>query len=207
MRIVMMGKPGSGKGSQAQRLSRRFGLHHLSSGEILRAEIREGTHLGKEVEQYVLRGEIGPERLIAALVLDHIERKGYSEAYILDGFPRTIYQAEALDARYRPDAAILLEVTDEVILERLTGRLSCPNCGSVYNLLDHPPAEAGICDRCGKGLKRRGDDRREAIIQRLEVFRRDAAPVLDHYSESGRLRVVDGSPPAEDVYADIISIL
>jgi len=200
MRIVLLGKPGSGKGTQAAMLSAETGLPHLSSGAILRGEIREKTPFGLRIEEYVLRGEIGPQELIADLVLSHIERKGFAPGFILDGFPRTVYQADRLDSQYRPDRCVLIDVPDGVIVDRISDRLTCGRCGAIYHAVSRPPADPGACDSCGGTLARRPDDNAEAIRRRLETYREDVQPVLEAYQRAGRLIRLDGGRAPEEVY-------
>ena len=200
MRIILMGKPGSGKGTQASMLAAGTGLPHLSSGAILRDEIRERTLFGLKIEEYVLRGEIGPAELITDVVFSYIERKGYERGFILDGFPRTIYQAEKLDERFPPGRCLLLDVPDELIVERISGRLNCSGCGSIYHSVSRTPAVPGVCDECGGSLENRDDDRPEAIRRRLKIFRDEVQPVVDRYRETGRLITIEGAGAPDTVH-------
>lgn len=181
-------------------LSAETGLPHLSSGAVLRGEIRDKTPFGLKVEEYVLRGEIGPQELITDTVFSFIERKGFSAGFILDGFPRTVRQAERLDERYRPDLCVLIDVPDELIIERISGRLTCGGCGEIYHAVSRPPSEPGACDSCGGPVTGRPDDNAEAIRRRLETFREDVQPVLDRYRLAARLVTVDGSCAPEKVF-------
>ena len=184
-------------------LSEGTGLPHLSSGAILRDEIREKTPFGIQIEKYVLRGEIGPQELITEVVFSYIERKGYDQGFILDGFPRTIYQAEKLDEQYRPGRCVLVDVPDDLIVERISHRLTCAGCGAIYHAASRPPAAPGICDMCGKGLEHRPDDNTEAIFKRLEVFRADVQPVIDRYLAAKRLVIIDGAQSPSEVQASL----
>ena len=206
MRIVLLGKPGSGKGTQAAMLSEEAGLPHLSSGAILRDEIRERTPFGLQIEEYVLRGEIGPQELITDVVFSYIERKGYDAGFILDGFPRTVYQAEKLDERFRPARCVLIDVPDDLIVERISNRLTCAGCGAIYHTVFRPPANPGICDSCGGELGQRSDDNDEAIRKRLETYRDDVQPVLDRYLSVGRLTLIDGSSSPPDVFKELKTV-
>jgi len=205
MRIVLLGKPGSGKGTQASMLSEESGLPHLSSGEILRDEIREKTPFGLQIEEYVLRGEIGPQELITDVVFGYIERKKYASGFILDGFPRTVYQAEMLDGQYRPDRCVLIDVPDDLIVDRISQRLTCAGCGSIYHVTLRPPSSPGICDSCAGRLEQRSDDNAGAIRKRLETYRNDIQPVIDIYREAGRLHVIDGTSDPGEVYKSLSS--
>jgi adenylate kinase len=204
-RIVFLGKPGSGKGTQALALSRELGIPHLSSGEILRAEIREGTEFGRAVEEYVLRGEIGPEELIANVILHYLDRSGIGDGYILDGFPRTLLQAERLDERFPPDRALLLSVPDEVIIDRLSKRYTCAGCGAIGRMEDTGP-EGTACPECGGKLLRRTDDHPEAIRKRLDTFSREVMPVVRYYDDSGRLARIDGAGRITDIEREILAL-
>jgi adenylate kinase len=184
-------------------LSAETGLPHLSSGAVLRDEIRERTLFGMRIEEYVLRGEIGPQELITEVVFGYIERKGYGEGHILDGFPRTLYQAEQLDEHYPPDRCILIDVKDDAIIERISGRLSCRNCGAIYNTITHPPTSPGLCDICCAALMSREDDNPEAVRRRLEIYREDVQPVLDMYAAAGRLVTIDGAAEPQDVFSSL----
>ncbi len=200
MRIVLLGKPGSGKGTQAAMLSEKTGLPHLSSGAVLRDEIRERTAFGLQIEEYVLRGEIGPQELITDVVFSYIERKGYVSGFILDGFPRTVYQAEKLDEQYRPARCVLIDVPDDLIVDRISQRLTCAGCGAIYHTTNLPPSAPGVCDSCGGELAQRSDDNDEAIRKRLEIFRKDVQPVIDRYRGANRLIAIDGTSTAGEVY-------
>ncbi len=200
MRIVLLGKPGSGKGTQAVMLSEKTGLPHLSSGAILRDEIRERTPFGLRIEEYVLRGEIGPQELITDVVFGHIERKRYASGFILDGFPRTVYQAEKLDEQYRPARCVLIDVPDDLIVDRISQRLTCAGCGAIYHRAFRPPSAPGVCDSCGAELRQRSDDNAEAIRNRPEIFRNDVQPVVDRYRDANHLIAIDGTSSPGEVY-------
>ncbi len=207
LRLVLMGKPGAGKGTQAEKLAGDFGLPHLSSGAMLRADIREGTRLGKKVKEYVLKGEIGPEELITEAILGYIERNGLGDRFVLDGFPRTIFQAAELDRKYSPHLCILLEITDSEAESRLSGRYTCGRCGKVYNLDYSPPETPGVCGRCGGKPARRKDDTPPAIRKRLQIFESEARPVIRHYESGSRLERVDASLPTARVLQIISSLI
>lgn len=184
-------------------LSDETDLPHLSSGAILRDEISEKTPFGLQIEEYVLRGEIGPQELITKVVFSYIERKRYDQGFILDGFPRTVYQAERLDERYMPDRCVLIDVPDDLIVDRISNRLTCTGCGAIYHTSSRPPASPGICDACSRQLGQRSDDNDEAIRKRLEIYRGDVQPVLDKYHDAGRLTVIDGTSAISDVFIEL----
>jgi adenylate kinase len=184
-------------------LSNETGLPHLSSGAILRDEIRERTPFGLRIEEYVLRGEIGPQELITGVVFSYIERKGYSQGFILDGFPRTVYQAEKLDERYAPDVCVLIDVPDDLIVERVSNRLTCAGCGAIYHTSSRPPSARGVCDSCGGRLAQRSDDNDVAIRKRLDIYRSDVQPVLDRYRDADRLTVIDGTFTPSAVFTEL----
>jgi adenylate kinase len=204
-RIVFLGKPGSGKGTQAQALSRALGLPHLSSGEILRTEIRDGTEFGRAVEEYVLRGEIGPEELITQVILHYIDRSRIGDRYILDGFPRTPLQAKRLDERFPPDRALFLSVPDEAIIDRLSKRYTCAGCGTIRRAEGTGP-KGTACPECGGELLRRTDDHPEAIRKRLDTFSREVMPVVRYYDDSGRLARIDGAGRITDIEREILAL-
>ncbi len=206
-RIVLLGKPGSGKGTQAALLAGALALPHLSSGDILRAEIREGTDFGRAVEEYVLKGEIGPEELITKAVLAFLERSGSDGGYILDGFPRTIFQAEALSRAFPPDRAILLSVPDDVIIDRISKRLACTGCGIVAGSPEGSGSAETRCEECGGTLARRPDDHPEAVARRLEIFSDQVGPVIEYYRASGLLIEIDGTGPSGGIHAEILRAL
>lgn len=207
LRLVLLGKPGAGKGTQAEKLAGDFGLPHLSSGAMLRAEIQEGTPLGKKVEEHVLRGEIGPEELITEAILGYMERKGLGDRFVLDGFPRTIHQAEELDRRYPPHLSILLDIPDGEAVRRLLSRYTCDMCGKVYNLNHSPPETPGACGRCGGKLAKRKDDTLKAIKQRLRIFDSESGPVISYYQRGARLERIDASFPADRILRMLASLI
>lgn len=206
-RIVLLGKPGSGKGTQASLLAKALDLPHLSSGEILRTEIRDGTEFGKAVEEYVLKGEIGPEQLITTAILGFLERSGFGGDYILDGFPRTILQAKALAGAFPPDRAILLSVADNTIIERISRRLTCTGCGAVIGPGDLPGSVETRCEACGGTLARRPDDHPDAIVKRLDIFSYQVGPVIEFYRDSGLLSEIDGTDPVGEIHTEALRAL
>lgn len=208
-RIVFLGPPGAGKGTQASLLAEKYGIKKISTGDILREAVRKGTELGKKAKKYMDAGELVPDDIIIGLIEEQIEG---IDSFILDGFPRTIRQAEALDdllaERGKPlTHVVFVSVPDEEIVKRLTARRVCPKCGAVYNLIYNPPKRDEICDVCGTPLVQRSDDREDVIRNRLKVYRENTAPLIDYYREKGIFYEVDGVGKVEEVLERIEGVL
>ncbi len=212
MRLIMLGAPGAGKGSQATVLSTRYNIPHISTGDIFRSNIKEGTELGKKAKSYMEQGLLVPDELTCELVVNRIQHDDCKNGYILDGFPRTISQAEVLDAALDKikdtiDWAINLEVPDDVIVKRMSGRRFCPECGATYHLITMPPKKENICDRCGHELVLRSDDQPETVEKRLHVYHDLTAPLIHYYGDR-HIRVdIDGTQMPDEVLGDIIAHL
>jgi adenylate kinase len=212
MKIIMLGAPGAGKGTQAKQIADKFGIPHISTGDIFRANIKEGTELGKKAKGYMDAGELVPDELVCDLVVDRIQKEDCANGFILDGFPRTIPQAEALTEALdaigqKMDYAIDIEVNDGQIVERMGGRRACLNCGATYHIVNIPPKKEGICDRCGSEIILRDDDKPETVQNRLNVYHEQTQPLIDYYKEQGILSEVDGMQAMDKVFADIIGIV
>jgi len=212
MKIIMLGAPGAGKGTQAKLIAEKYGIPHVSTGDIFRANIKEGTALGKEAKEYMDKGQLVPDELTVRILLDRVSKKDCENGYVLDGFPRTIPQAEVLDNEVaklgdKIDFAIDVEVPDENIIKRMGGRRSCPKCGATYHVEHIPPKEEGICDVCKAELVLRDDDKPETVKNRLEVYHKQTQPLIDHYSKQNILRTVDGTRDMDTVFADIVRLL
>lgn len=195
--LILLGPPGAGKGTQAQRLATRWGIPQVSTGDMLREARRAGTDLGKQVASVMDSGGLVSDDLVIALVAERLDREDARKGVILDGFPRTLAQAKALDALLlrmgrTPVQAVAIEVPEQLLIARLSGRRTCPGCGASYHVEFTPPHSDGVCDRCGSPLVQRDDDRAEAIAHRLEVYARDTAPLIDYYEPRGALRRIDG---------------
>ncbi len=207
--LVFLGPPGAGKGTQAKRLAKDLGLVHISTGDILRDAVKNQTPLGKKAKEFMDRGELVPDDLIIALIEEVMPPEG---GVIFDGFPRTIAQAEALDEMLdrkglKLDAVILFDVPDEVVVERLSGRRVCPSCGAVYHIKFNPPKEDEVCDRCGTKLVQREDDREEVVRNRLEVYRKQTAPLIEYYERKGILIRLDASKDIDEVYQELRKVV
>jgi len=207
MRIVLMGPPGAGKGTHAKRLAERFDLDHLSSGDIFRAERASGSDLGRQLARYMDAGELVPDDIVVGIMTKAITSSTAGGGILLDGFPRTVAQAKALDEQLAAaeaplDAVIVLSASDPVIIERITGRRSCPTCGRVYHVKFMPPADDTRCDDCGTQLVQRPDDTEDLVKQRLEAYRAETEPVVEYYRSHGRAKMIqaDGEGSADEVY-------
>ena len=212
MKIIMLGAPGAGKGTQAKKIAAKCESPQISTGDIFRANIKNGTELGKKAKTYMDQGLLVPDELVCDLVVDRIQQDDCKKGYILDGFPRTIPQAESLDKALQAigekmDYAIDVEVPDENIVKRMGGRRACVGCGATYHLVYAPTKKEGICDACGGELILRDDDKPETVQKRLGVYHEQTQPLIDYYKNQGILREVDGSVDMEDVFKEILNIL
>ncbi|WMC93805.1 adenylate kinase [Kineothrix sp. MB12-C1] len=212
MKIIMLGAPGAGKGTQAKMIADKYGVPHISTGDIFRANIKNGTELGTEAKKYMDQGLLVPDELTVKILLDRVADQDCKDGYVLDGFPRTIPQAQVLDKALAQlnetiDYAIDVDVPDENIVKRMSGRRACLACGATYHMEHVPPKMEGTCDRCGKELVLRDDDKPETVLNRLKVYHDQTQPLIDFYSEKGVLRTVDGTQPMEDVFRSIVKIL
>lgn len=212
MKIVMLGAPGAGKGTQAKMIAERYQIPHISTGDIFRMNIKNGTELGKEAKTYMDAGKLVPDELTVKILLDRVSNEDCKNGYVLDGFPRTIPQAEVLtDALNKLgdkiDYAINVDVPDENIVNRMGGRRSCPSCGQVYHVVHMPPKQEGVCDKCGAGLVQRDDDKPETVSQRLTVYHDQTQPLIEYYEKAGVLKNVDGTKDQKEVFEAITEIL
>ena len=212
MKIVMLGAPGAGKGTQAKMIADKYSIPHVSTGDIFRANIKEGTALGLEATSYMDQGKLVPDELTVRILLDRVAKDDCKNGYVLDGFPRTIPQAEVLkDALAKQndkiDFAIDVDVPDENIVKRMSGRRACVTCGATYHIEHVPPKKEGICDKCGSELILRDDDKPETVLNRLKVYHEQTQPLIDFYNKEGILKTVDGTIDVKDVFANIVAIL
>lgn len=212
MKIIMLGAPGAGKGTQAKKIAAKYNIPHISTGDIFRANIKNGTELGMEAKKYMDQGLLVPDELTVRILLDRVAQDDCKNGYVLDGFPRTIPQAEVLDSELTKlgdhiDYAINVDVPDENIVKRMSGRRACLTCGATYHIEHVPPKKEGICDVCGSELVLRDDDKPETVKNRLNVYHEQTQPLIDFYTEKGVLKTVDGTVPMEEVFAAITAIL
>lgn len=212
MKIIMLGAPGAGKGTQAKKIAEKFAIPHISTGDIFRANIKNGTELGNKAKSFMDQGLLVPDELVVDLVVDRVKQADCEKGYILDGFPRTIPQAEALDKALlaiseKVDYAINVEVPDGDIVERMAGRRACLNCGATYHLVNIPTKVEGICDVCGSEIVLREDDKPETVLKRLEVYHNQTQPLIDYYNKQGILKEVDGRKTMSEAFEDILEIL
>ena len=212
MKIIMLGAPGAGKGTQAKMIADKYGVPHISTGDIFRANIKNGTELGTEAKKYMDQGLLVPDELTVKLLLDRVANDDCAKGYVLDGFPRTIPQAEVLEKALSEindqiDYAIDVDVPDENIIRRMSGRRACLACGATYHIAHVPPKKEGICDRCGKELVLRDDDKPETVKNRLKVYHDQTQPLIEFYTNKGILKTVDRTVDMKDVFQSIVNIL
>ena len=212
MKIIMLGAPGAGKGTQAKMIADKYGVPHISTGDIFRANIKNGTQLGIEAKKYMDQGMLVPDELTVKILLDRVSKDDCSKGYVLDGFPRTIPQAEVLENALNEihdqiDYAIDVDVPDENIINRMSGRRACLSCGATYHVVHVPPKAEGICDRCGNELILRDDDKAETVKKRLVVYHEQTQPLIDFYTKREILRTVNGTVDMNVVFEEIVKIL
>ena len=212
MTLILMGPPGAGKGTQAELIKASYPVTHISTGDMFRDAVQEGTELGLKAKSYMDKGQLVPDEVTIGIVEERLAQPDCKEGFLLDGFPRTTAQAEALDEvmskqQRRIEAAINISVPEEVLIQRTTGRVSCTRCKSVYHVVFNPPQQSGICDKCGGELIQRSDDEEETARKRLQVYQQQTSPLLDYYEEHGILHNIDGNRDAMQVFADIQEVL
>ena len=212
MKIIMLGAPGAGKGTQAKMIAEKYGIPHISTGDIFRANIKNQTELGMEAKKYMDEGKLVPDELTVKILLDRVAKEDCANGYVLDGFPRTIPQAEVLNDALNKlndavDFAIDVDVPDENIVRRMSGRRACVTCGATYHVVYNAPKVEGVCDACGEKLILRDDDKPETVLNRLSVYHEQTQPLIEYYTAKGVLRTVDGTKDMNEVFEDIIKIL
>ncbi len=207
--LIFLGPPGSGKGTQAKRLSKDLSLPHISTGDLLRENIKNGTKLGKKARGFIEKGQLVPDDLVVDMLFDRISREDCKKGYILDGYPRRVSQADVLRERLSENDEVLalnLDVPDEVIVERITGRLTCRNCGIVYHKIYNPPMNPERCDKCGGELYQRPDDDEKVVRKRLATYKEETKPLINYYAEKNNLITIDGNQAPDKVMSDIQSV-
>ncbi len=212
MKIIMLGAPGAGKGTQAKMIADKYKIPHVSTGDIFRMNIKNGTELGMEAKKYMDQGLLVPDELTVRILLDRVAKEDCKDGYVLDGFPRTIPQAEVLEDALNKlgdqiDYAINVEVPDENIIRRMGGRRACLSCGATYHIEHVPPKKEGVCDQCGQPLVLRDDDKPETVKNRLRVYQEQTQPLIDFYTKRNVLKSVDGTQDMQDVFQEIVKIL
>ena len=212
MKIIMLGAPGAGKGTQAKKIAEKYQIPHISTGDIFRSNIKEGTELGMKAKAYMDQGGLVPDELTIGMLMDRIQKDDCKNGYVLDGFPRTIPQAESLtnalnERNQKIDYAVNVDVPDENIVNRMSGRRACLSCGATYHIVYKPSKVEGICDVCGDKLVLREDDKPETVKKRLSVYHDQTQPLIDYYKEAGVLANVDGTQDMEKVFSDIVAVL
>ena len=208
MKIIMLGAPGAGKGTQAKKIAAKYSIPHISTGDIFRANIKNGTELGLKAKSYMDAGGLVPDEITIGMLLDRIHQADCENGYVLDGFPRTIPQAEALDNMgVEIQHVINIDISDEKIINRMSGRRACLNCGATYHIVYNAPKTENVCDTCGQELVLRDDDKPETVKKRLDVYHDQTQPLIDYYKNEGVLAEVDGTLDMEDVFQAIVKIL
>ena len=212
MKIVMLGAPGAGKGTQAIKIADKYDIPHISTGDIFRANIKGGTELGQKAKSYIDKGELVPDEVTIGMLLDRIAQDDCKNGYVLDGFPRTIPQAESLTEALKSqddkiDFALNIDVPDEAIIERMSGRRACPKCGATYHIVYAAPKTENICDKCGTEIIIRSDDKPETVKDRLNVYHQQTEPLIAYYKAAGVLREVNGTQELPKVFEDVVAIL
>lgn len=212
MKIIMLGAPGAGKGTQAKKIAEKYQIPHISTGDIFRANIKGGTELGMKAKTFMDQGMLVPDEITIGMLMDRIKEADCENGYVLDGFPRTIPQAESLtkalaDLGEAVDYAVNVDVPDENIISRMSGRRACLGCGATYHVVFNSPKQEGICDTCGQELVLRDDDKPETVKKRLDVYHQQTQPLIDYYKKAGVLAEVDGTQAMEDVFRSIVKVL
>ena len=212
MKIILLGAPGAGKGTQAEAICKHLSIPQISTGNIIRAALKNGTEMGKKAQAYMDAGKLVPDEVVIGIIEERLQEDDCKNGYVLDGFPRTIPQAEALDHALaemgeKMDYAINVEVPDENIVNRMSGRRACVDCGATYHIVYAPTKEDGVCDKCGGSLILRDDDKPETVKKRLGVYHDQTQPLIDYYTNAGILKEVDGTIEIDDVFGEIVKIL
>ncbi len=212
MNLILLGPPGAGKGTQAVKIVEKYNIPHISTGDIFRENIKKGTELGKKAQEYMNKGELVPDDLVVEIACSRLLQDDCKEGFLLDGFPRTVYQAEKLDeflAEHgrKVEHVLDIAVEKEELITRLIGRRVCRFCGASYHVVNMPPAKEGVCDLCGGELYQRADDTEETVVNRIEVYEAQTMPLIDYYEKAGVIAHIDGATGLDNVFADIVKVL
>lgn len=212
MRLILLGPPGAGKGTQAASITDKYRIPHISTGDIFRKNVKEGTPLGKKAQEYMNKGELVPDEVVVAIVEDRLQENDCENGFLLDGFPRTVNQAEQLDLVLEKmgvsiDKAINVEVDKAILIDRAVGRRVCKNCGATYHVKYNPTAKEGICDACGGETYQRNDDTAETVTKRIEVYLNETEPLIEYYKNKGKLATINGQQDIQNVFLDIVTAL
>ena len=212
MNLIFLGAPGAGKGTQAKKVSEKYGIPQISTGDMLREAVAKGTGLGKKAKEYMDKGELVPDEIVIGIVKERLQQPDCERGFILDGFPRTLAQAKALDEMLKElnkkiDGVINIAVPEEEVVKRIVNRRTCRNCGAVYHLIYNPPKEDNKCDKCGGELYQRDDDKEETVRERFRVYKQNTEPLIDYYRKKGVLYDVDGTKDINGVWEEIVAVL
>lgn len=212
LRTILLGPPGAGKGTQAVKIVEKYNIPHISTGDIFRANIKNGTELGKRAQEYMNKGQLVPDDLVVEIATTRLLEDDCKDGFLLDGFPRTVYQAEKLDEflenhGQKLDKVINLEVESKELITRLTGRRVCKSCGASFHVVNIPPKKEGVCDLCGGELVQRADDTEETVKNRINVYQEQTMPLVEYYQKAGLLATIDGAKPLEETFASIVEAL
>lgn len=212
MNLILLGPPGAGKGTQATRIIEKYNVPHISTGDIFRENIKNNTPLGQKAQEYMNKGELVPDQLVVDIALDRLSKDDCKNGFLLDGFPRTVFQADALDKFLKDqgkgiDLVINIEVEDKMLIERLDARRVCPTCAATYNVIGMPPKKEGICDKCNDTLIQRKDDKKETVGNRIKVYHEQTSPLIDYYKEKGLIKDFDGMIGADALFDEIVKAI
>jgi adenylate kinase len=207
MKLILLGAPGAGKGTQAQKLVEHYSIPQISTGDLLRAAVADGTELGKQANEYMTAGKLVPDEVVIGLIEERLKKDDIQGGFILDGFPRTVAQADKLGEITDIDAVVNIDVDTSILVDRLTGRRTCKNCNAMYHMVFNPPNQEGVCDACGGELYQRADDNEETVKSRLDTYNESTAPLIDYYRGTGKLKDVEGQGAIEDILQNILGVL
>ncbi|WP_206459855.1 adenylate kinase [Anaerovorax sp. IOR16] len=212
MNLVLLGPPGAGKGTQATKIAEKYNIPHISTGDIFRKNVKEGTPLGKKAQEYMSKGELVPDDLVIELVEDRLTEDDCKGGFLLDGFPRTVYQAEKFDVYLKEknsaiDKVLDIDVEKDILIDRMIGRRVCKNCGATYHVKNMPPKKEGICDVCGGEIYQRADDTLETVSNRLQVYLEQTSPLIDYYEKAGNIAHINGAGALDKVFSEIVEVL